>query len=138
MDIQTLTEWLDARCNEAREDVNKLNLMGSNNVLQYYLNNVYFIPAVPRVTFFSVPAFREEVERLYTADIGAQETARKLDEAAAENAALKDEVAALKEQVAGVLALIETLKPAKASKKAAKVEEPTEPETTDEAPAESE
>ena len=89
MDVKQVIEFADALCEDAKGDLTKMNRLGVNKALKFYLDNVVMLGTVTRETYATCyPQFMEEIE-------GIRLQAEKAEQAQAEYTDQGDRIAAL-------------------------------------------
>lgn len=106
---EMLIEWADARLEEAERAANNgnlipMNALGKNPVFEYYMNNVYFVPAMSRKTFIAIENYMKEFDRLYEAEQREIQRDNDLKEATEKNAAFEQRLAEQAAQIEELMA----------------------------------
>jgi hypothetical protein len=89
MDVNKVIEFADSLCEDARGDLTKMNRIGVNKALKFYMDNVIMLATVSRETFATCyPQFMEEID-------GIRVKAEKVQEAETEHVNQGDRIATL-------------------------------------------
>jgi len=74
MDVQKTLEFAEAVCKDARGNISKMNRIGANKALKFYMDNVVMLATVTNDTFATCyPQFMEEIDSIRLQTEKAQE-----------------------------------------------------------------